>query len=513
MPRFYLTTAIDYANGDPHLGHALEKIGADAICRFRRQLGDDVWFLTGMDEHGQKVAQTAEAAGLAPQAFVDRVAERFQAMWATLDVRYDQFMRTSHAAHHAAVRDLLERIFTHSPDDFYERSYTGLYCVGCESFKQPADITDGKCALHLTRTLEEITERNWFFRLSAYSTRLKQHLTAHPEFLEPASRRNEILALLDQGLEDISASRARFAWGVPFPRPLSDGETQTTYVWFDALPNYWTAQFFPDSKASWPAQVHVIGKDITRFHTVIWPAMLMAAGLPLPERVWAHGFISLGGERFSKSAGVKLELAEAASRFGSDAFRYYLLRDIPFDGDGAFSWERFEAVYTSELANGLGNLASRTTAMIEKYCDGVVPSGPRGDVDAADLADLAEARAAVAGPRGFLLHEAVAAVQRTVARANQYIQDTKPWALAKDPAQRAQLDTVLSSLARQLARQAVYLAPVMPNKAEALWRALGGPGTAAATLLDTADALDCAGWKVSKGEGLFPRPEPPAVTA
>jgi len=513
MPRFYLTTAIDYANGDPHLGHALEKIGADAICRFRRQLGDDVWFLTGMDEHGQKVAQTAEAAGLAPQAFVDRVAERFQAMWATLDVRYDQFMRTSHAAHHAAVRDLLERIFAHSPDDFYERSYTGLYCVGCESFKQPADITDGKCALHLTRTLEEITERNWFFRLSAYSTRLKQHLTAHPEFLEPASRRNEILALLDQGLEDISASRARFAWGVPFPRPLSDGETQTTYVWFDALPNYWTAQFFPDSKASWPAQVHVIGKDITRFHTVIWPAMLMAAGLPLPERVWAHGFISLGGERFSKSAGVKLELAEAASRFGSDAFRYYLLRDIPFDGDGAFSWERFEAVYTSELANGLGNLASRTTAMIEKYCDGVVPSGPRGDVDAADLADLAEARAAVAGPRGFLLHEAVAAVQRTVARANQYIQDTKPWALAKDPAQRAQLDTVLSSLARQLARQAVYLAPVMPNKAEALWRALGGPGTAAATLLDTADALDCAGWKVSKGEGLFPRPEPPAVTA
>jgi methionyl-tRNA synthetase len=513
MPRFYLTTAIDYANGDPHLGHALEKIGADAICRFHRQLGDDVWFLTGMDEHGQKVAQTAEAAGLAPQAFVDRVAERFQAMWATLDVRYDQFMRTSHAAHHAAVRDLLERIFAHSPDDFYERSYTGLYCVGCESFKQPADITDGKCALHPTRTLEEITERNWFFRLSAYSARLKQHLTAHPEFLEPASRRNEILALLDQGLDDISASRARFAWGVPFPRPLSDGETQTTYVWFDALPNYWTAQFFPDSKASWPAQVHVIGKDITRFHTVIWPAMLMAAGLPLPERVWAHGFISLGGERFSKSAGVKLELAEAAGRFGSDAFRYYLLRDIPFDGDGAFSWERFEAVYTSELANGLGNLASRTTAMIEKYCEGVVPSGARGDVDTADLADLAEARAAVAGPRGFLLHEAVAAIQRTVARANQYIQDTKPWVLAKDPAQREQLETVLSSLARQLARQAVYLAPVMPNKAEALWRALGGPGTAGETLFGTADALDCAGWKVSKGEGLFPRPEPPAVTA
>ncbi len=511
MTRFYLTTAIDYANGDPHLGHALEKIGADAVCRFHRQLGEDVWFLTGMDEHGQKVAQTADAAGLGPQEFVDRVADRFRAMWTTLDVAYDQFIRTSHPAHHAAVKDLLERIFAHSPDDFYERRYTGLYCVGCESFKQPADITDGKCALHPTRTLEEVTERNWFFRLSAYADRLKRHFEAHPEFLEPATRRNEILALLEQGLEDISASRARFAWGVPFPRPLSDGEIQTTYVWFDALPNYWTAQFFPDSKASWPAQVHVIGKDITRFHTVIWPAMLMAAGLPLPERVWAHGFISLGGERFSKSAGVKLELAEAAGRFGTDAFRYYLLRDIPFDGDGAFSWERFEAVYTSELANGLGNLASRTTAMIEKYCDGVVPSGARGEIDAADLADLADCRAAVAGPRGLLLHEAVAAVFRTVVRANQFIQDSKPWVLAKDPAQRPELERVLATLARQLARQAAYLAPVMPNKAEALWQALGGPGTARGTLFEQADRLDCVGWRVSKGEGLFPRPEPPTL--
>jgi methionyl-tRNA synthetase len=512
MPRFYLTTAIDYANGDPHLGHALEKIGADAICRFHRQLGDDVWFLIGMDEHGQKVVRTAEEAGMGPQEFVDRVAGRFEAMWERLGISHDQFMRTSRREHHRAVQDLLERIFTHSPDDFYERSYTGMYCVGCESFKQPADIADGRCALHPTRTLEEITERNWFFRLSSYTERLKAHFAAHPRFLEPASRRNEILALLDQGLEDISASRARFDWGVPFPRPLADGEHQTTYVWFDALPNYWTAQFFPGSQAGWPAAVHVIGKDITRFHAVIWPAMLMAAGLPLPERVWAHGFISLGGERFSKSAGVKLELADTIDRFGPDAFRYFLLREVPFDGDGAFSWERFEAVYTAELANGLGNLASRTTAMIEKYCGGVVPAGARGAVDAADLADCAAARAAVDGSRGFLLHEAVEALGRTVDRANQLIQDTKPWVLAKDPAQRPELERVLATLARQLARQAVYLAPVMPGKAEALWQLLGGPGTAAGTTLAAADATDCAGWRVSKGEGLFPRPEPSAGT-
>ena len=509
MARFYLTTAIDYANGDPHLGHALEKIGADAICRFHRQLGEDVWFLIGMDEHGQKVARTAEEAGLEPQAFVDRVAARFEATWALLGISHDQFIRTSTATHHAAVQRLLNQIFETSPDDFYERSYTGLYCVGCESFKQPGDVVDGKCALHATRTLEEITERNWFFRLSRYAPALKAHLAAKPSFLEPATRRNEILALLDQGLEDISASRSRFAWGVPFPRPLSNGEAQTTYVWFDALPNYWTAQFFPDSKASWPASVHVVGKDITRFHTVIWPAMLMAAGLPLPERVWAHGFISLGGERFSKSAGVKLELDDAVARFGADAFRYYLLRDIPFDGDGSFSWERFEAVYTSELANGIGNLASRTTAMIEKYCDGIVPAGAVGDVDTADLADYAMARGAVDGSRGFLLHEALEAIQRTVSRANQCIQDTKPWVLAKDPANRVELERVLASLTRQLARQAVYLAPVMPEKAEALWKAIGGPGRAGETQFVTVDRIDCTGWRVSKGEGLFPRPEPP----
>ncbi|HWA41007.1 MAG TPA: methionine--tRNA ligase, partial [Gemmatimonadales bacterium] len=373
MPRFYITTAIDYANGDPHLGHAYEKVGADVIARWRRLRGDDVWFLIGMDEHGQKVAQTAADRGLTPQALTDQVAARFEATWRRLGISHDQFIRTTAEPHKAAVKELIERIFAKHPDDFYEKSYAGNYCVGCEAFKADAEIADGKCVLHPTRTLQWVEERNWFFRLSRYQPFLEKLFAERPDFLRPESRKNEILGLLKQGLEDVSASRARFSWGVPFPRPTSDGEAQTTYVWFDALPNYWTASRFPGSRATWPAQLHVVGKDITRFHTVIWPAMLEAAGLPLPEGVWGHGFIYLGGERFSKSAGVKLELDEAIDRFGPDPFRFYLVREVPWEADGNFSWERFAELYNAELANGIGNLASRVLAMIEKYRGGVVP--------------------------------------------------------------------------------------------------------------------------------------------
>ena len=511
MAKFFLTTAIDYANGDPHIGHAYEKIGADAIARFHRLRGDDVHFLIGMDEHGHKVAQTAAARGLEPQAQVDEIAERFRAMWSRLGISYDQFIRTTDDAHKAGVQALIRRIMERNPDDFYEKSYAGWYCVGCEAFKQDAEIVDGKCVLHPTRELEWVEERNWFFRLSRYRDFLRDLVGGRAQFFEPETRRNEILSLLEQGLEDISASRSRFAWGVPFPVPTSAGEAQTTYVWFDALPNYLTATGFPAPgfETLWPAQLHVIGKDITRFHTVIWPAMLEAAGLALPEHVWAHGFVLLGGERFSKSAGVRLDLGEAIDRFGTDALRYFLLREVPFDADGSFSWERFEDRYNADLANAFGNLASRVISMVEKYRDGVVPEGVRTEADRADEHVLDAYAAVMDGTRGYLLHEALQRVFDSVRRGNEYVQTMQPWALAKatDADSRANLDIVLASLVRQLARHAVLLVPFMPTKAQALWEQLGGPGRVDEQRIDGLATLDVAGWRVRKGEPLFPRAE------
>ena len=507
MTRFYITTAIDYANGDPHFGHALEKIGADAIARWHRLRGESVHLCIGMDEHGQKVAQTAAAQQVEPQAFVDGVAQVFRDTWARLGVGYDQFVRTTDAAHKAGVVALIRRIRERRPDDFFQRTYEGWYCVGCELFKRENEIVDGHCVLHPTRELQWTKETNWFFRLSAYQGFIERLLADHPQFLEPESRRNEILALLSQGLEDLSITRSRLSWAIPFPYDTDDGVPQGTWVWFDALPNYLTATGYPegDWATRWPAQVHVVGKDITRLHAVVWPAMLEAAGLPLPERVWAHGFISFGGERFSKSAGVKIALGEAIERFGADAFRYFLLREVPFDGDGSFSWERFDERYTADLANGLGNLASRVTAMVEKYRDGLVPAAAPVAGDHDDLADLREADLAMEGRRGFLPHEALACIWRTVTRANEYVQTTAPFKLAKVPEQAGELDTVLASLVRRLARQAVVLSPFMPQKAQELWDALGGPGDVQAQRLEHLDALDAGGWHVRKA-ALFPRP-------
>lgn len=506
MSRFYITTAIDYANGDPHLGHAYEKIGADAIARYRRLRGDDVWFMIGMDEHGQKVGQAAAADGVEPQELVDRVAGRFQEMWRRLSISHDQFIRTTDAAHKAGVVELIERIFERNPDDFYEQSYRGRYCVGCEAFKQDAEIRDDRCELHPTRTLEWVEERNWFFRLSRYREFLLELVEGNPEFVQPESRRNEILGLLRQGLEDISASRARLTWGVPFPRPTSQGERQITYVWFDALPNYWTATRPSGAGASWPAQLHVIGKDITRFHCVIWPAMLRSAGLPLPERVWAHGFVYFRGERLSKSAGTRLELGEAVDRFGPDAFRYFLLREIPWDSDGTFTWERFTDLYTADLADGLGNLASRSLAMLAKYREGRVPEGGETVLDRA-------AREAIGAYEQAMecndLRGAAESAWRIVTAANQYIVQTAPWALAKS-GDEAALDTALASLARGLYRLAVLASPLMPGKADELWGALGLPGGASGAVWGTLAAPPVLGLVTRKPEGLFPRPEPTA---
>ena len=504
--RFYLTTAIDYANGEPHLGHAFEKIGADAIARYRRLAGDEVRFCMGMDEHGQKVAQTAAARGVEPQALVDALAGRFQAVWRKLGISNDRWIRTTDAHHRRGVAAFVERALERSPDDFYEKTYEGWYCVGCELFKRENEIQDGHCVLHPTRELQWTEERNWFFRLSAHQEFLRAHFAANPRFLLPESRRNEILALIDGGLEDISITRARLAWAIPFPRPTSDGVAQGTWVWFDALPNYLTDTGFPDAgwEAWWPAQLHVVGKDITRLHAVVWPAMLRAAGLPLPEQVWGHGFVTLGGERFSKSSGVTLDLDEAIDRFGPDAFRYVLLREVPWDGDGAFGWERFTERYTAELANGLGNLASRTTSMLAKYRGGAVPAAAL-ERDGGIAAAVERYRAAM---DAFLLHEGAAAAYEVVRRANALVAEREPWKAAKDPSRGGELDTTLAEMVRALAAAAVLLSPFIPGKAAELWERLGAgrdmPG------LDELATLDVAGWSTAAGAILFPRPEVPA---
>jgi methionyl-tRNA synthetase len=509
VARFYLTTAIDYANGDPHLGHALEKIGADVIARYKRLAGDDVYFLMGMDEHGQKVAQAAAERGVSPQAFVDQVATRFEDTWRRLGISHDRFIRTTEASHKRGVVALIGAIQRRNPDDFYEQTYEGFYCVGCELFKRENEIVDGRCVLHPTRELQWTQERNWFFRLTRYAPFLKTLVADKPAFIQPDSRRNEILGLLEQGLEDISITRSRLAWAIPFPIPTSAGETQGTWVWFDALPNYLTATGYPDSgyAARWPAQLHVVGKDITRLHAVVWPAMLESAGLPLPEQVWAHGFVAFGGERLSKSAGVKLDLDATIGLYHPDAFRFFILREVPFDGDGSISLERFEERYNADLANSFGNLASRALSMIEKYCGGVVPAGDAIDLDRADLADVAAYHEAMSGERGFLLHEGLKHVMSSVARGNEFIQSSQPWAMAKDPARRAELERTMAALARHLARHAVCLFPFMPVKAAALWEQLGAPGKIDDQRFTGLAAIDATGWKVRKGDALFPRAE------
>jgi methionyl-tRNA synthetase len=510
MSRFYVTTAIDYANGDPHLGHALEKIGADAIARYRRIRGDAVHFLIGMDEHGQKVSQAAEARGTTPQALTDELAGRFEAMWRRLAISHDQFIRTTDPAHEAGVQALIGRILDRDPSVFEERTYEGWYCVGCETFKKENEIEDGKCVVHPTRTLERASETNWFFLLSRFAPFLRRLFAERPDFLQPESRRNEILALLDQGLEDISITRSHLPWSIPFPVPSSSGERQGTWVWFDALPNYLTATGFPAAgwEARWPAQLHVIGKDITRHHCLVWPAMLEAAGLPLPERVWAHGFIGLGGERFSKSAGVKVELSDAVDRFGPDAFRYFLLREVPFDADGNFSWERFEERYVAELADAFGNLASRVLAMLDRYRGGVVPTSD--EVTALDTAGEEVLARYAAAMDGCLLHRGAAAAWELVGEANAFVERQAPWALAKQ-GNDAALDSTLAALSRTLLRLAVLAAPFTPGAADQLWSALGqGESLPQDGAWPRALHPAVAGARTHRIPPLFPKPEKPA---
>ena len=498
MKPWYITTAIDYANGDPHLGHALEKIGADALARWHRLQGQPVRFLMGMDEHGQKVFQSAQAAGLSPQAWVDGISTHFEQTWQSLHCAHDDWMRTTEPRHAAGVQALLERIRERHPEDLFVGEYEGLYCVGCEEFKQEGQLVDGRCPEHPSRDLVRTKEKNTFFRLSAYRDRVLALVEANDAFrVEPQIRRNEMLSTLREGLQDISISRARLPWGIPFPGT----DDETVYVWFDALINYLSATGYPHDgwDAIWPADLHVVGKGITRFHCIIWPAMLLAAELPLPKAVWAHGYVQWGGAKVSKSEGSAVTIAEAADRHGADALRWFLLREVGFEHDGDFTFERFDAVYESELANGLGNLASRVLAMVEKYRGGVVPIAAPSPLPVADAA-VADYAAAMAAND---LKGAAKLVVDVVTEANGYITVAAPWALAKG-GQEAELDVVLATLATTLLRLAVMTFPFMPEKATALWDALGQDGTPAAAW-DNAKRPAVGGASVRKPENLFPR--------
>jgi methionyl-tRNA synthetase len=388
MSRFYLTTAIDYVNSRPHLGTAYEKITADVIARYRRLRGDDTHFVMGNDEHSQNVYRRAVELGLDPLAYCDRMEQEFRDVWRRLDISFDDFIRTTEPRHRAGVTALAERIG--QAGDLYEGYYEGWYCVSCEAFKQEKDLVDGHCPVH-QRPPEWIREKNHFFRLSKYRQPLLDHFAAHPGFLVPDVRRNEILRLLEGGLEDISISRAGQAWGIPLP---SD-PASVVYVWFDALINYASAVGLgsdPERFARWwPADLHVIGKDITRFHAVVWPAMLMSAGVDLPRQIFGHGFVFLKGQKMSKSLGTILDPLEAADRFGADPLRLYLVKEIAYGADGDFSWERFEERYNVDLANNLGNLVNRVAAMSDRYRGGRLRAS---GATAGRLAALAEAAAA-----------------------------------------------------------------------------------------------------------------------
>jgi methionyl-tRNA synthetase len=500
LPKFFVTTAIDYSNGDPHLGHALEKVGADAIARYRRLRGDQVHFLMGMDEHSQAVVQAAEQNGCTPTEWVDRMAARFEEFWRRLECSHDDWIRTTEPRHQAGVTELLGRIRRLNPEDLYVGEYEGLYCVGCEEFKQPAQIVDGRCIEHPTLELIPTRERNHFFRLSRYRDEILARIRSGALRVDPTIRRNEILRLLEEGLQDISVSRHRLAWGIPFP---GDAE-QTVYVWFDALINYLSATGFPEPgyERLWPADLHVVGKGITRFHCVIWPAMLLAAGLELPHQVWAHGYVQWEGTKMSKTAGTAVTLEDAIERHGSDALRYFLLREVGFEADGNFSWERFDERYTADLADGLGNLVSRSVAMLAKYREGKVPQASPTPLDTAGQAAV---RAYGEAMDRLDLRAGAAAAWELVATANLYIQQTAPWKLAKE-GREAEVDAVLATLARTLYRLAVLSAPFMPRKAQEIWTALGLPGRVADAHWDALGSPPVEGLATARPDVLFPKP-------
>ena len=475
---FYVTTPIYYVNAAPHLGHAYTTIAADVLARHHRQRGEDVFFLTGTDEHGEPVALAAEAQGVTPRELADKNAERFKALAPQLNATNDFFIRTSDPRHVKAVQDILTRV----KDNGYVRlgTYEGWYCPRCADFKTENEIVDGnQCPIHLIELTRE-KEDNYFFELSKLQDRLEQLYADNPDFAGPESRRNEALAFIKQGLNDVSLSRAKISWGVPVPWD----ESHVFYVWFDALLNYYTALGFARDGEDltdefWPADVHLVAKDILKFHCVFWPALLMAADLPLPKKVFVHGYLLMDGHKMSKSLGNVLDPFEVIDTYGSDALRFYLLRGVSFGQDGSVSTADFETRYDSELANDYGNLASRTIKMLLRYRDGQVPQVELDSRIVAEFDGLPERIASLIDEVD--LTTALEEIWQRVRRLNRYVDEQAPWKLAKDEAQSAELDKTLATLIEGIRVVTVLLNPWIPERAGQLLDTISSPSIDYAT--------------------------------